>query len=335
MKMLKNGLIPTAIMAAAISACGGGPDIDQVKKDFDNPSGSGKDKTGVIAASGKQDSTSSNGALGAAGGGIPGFGLTAVGATKLSKVNPLTIIRPHFPMGRAYSALRVNQFEDDEAFFGPGCVDNADELNEASAEIQAAILSGEDAEVSFSIEISDLSKCDSSLSGGMEISYELAREGGKMSIEAEASYDNVCDSESGACLDGAFVISGYANGSDSEMVMAWDLKATGPDDDGNEYTIETKGGIRMRSGAGGSSFEYLQYVKDSTGEEVSYVLKIGADAMGNATLEFRCRDGNLSCAVSTTTGAGACTGEIDGQTFSIEWTDADWDSVTESDDFKG
>src|SRR5262245_33029707 len=108
MKRLMSGLVPTTILAVAVTACGG-PDIDKVKADFENPSGSTTDKSGVIAAQGKQSAAGNNSALSLAGGGVPGFGLTATGrGSGFAKIAPRTVFGAKL-LNLAAVALKRNE----------------------------------------------------------------------------------------------------------------------------------------------------------------------------------------------------------------------------------
>lgn len=330
MKFLKS-LIPTTMMAIAISACGGGPDVDQVRADFENPSGSTKDKNGVIAASGKQEA-SDNSALSLAGGGVPGLGLTATTQKGFEKIGPMRFIAPQLRrLGATSQALRVSQDDD---IINESCIDNADELAEALADADVSG-GGDEVELSFTIEVGDASKCSSNLSGAFSISYDLKVTATTQQIEAEAKYNNVCDSDTGSCLDGSMIIAGNFDNTSgsSEMLMAWDFTSQYTDEDGKSQTIATKGGIRMTNTATESTIEFLQYVRNSDGEEVSYVLKLGANVNGDVSLDIRGTDGELVCQFSESTGTGTCSGMVDGESFDLSWSEDEYDSVTESDEF--
>src|SRR5262245_7348646 len=70
-------MLGSALTTLLLVACGGGPDINQIKADFDSPSGSVKSKDGMAAASGSLDASGSAVVVG--GGGVPGTSLTASG----------------------------------------------------------------------------------------------------------------------------------------------------------------------------------------------------------------------------------------------------------------
>lgn len=341
MKRLMNSLIPASLMAMAISACGGGPDVDQVKADFENPSGSTKDKNGVIAASGKQGTTS-NSALGVAGGGVPGLGLTADGkSTIFNKIAPRAVFGSKIAniaaVAMKRSDLRVAQAETT-------CFDGS-EFAEASAELQAAAVKGEKASVSVSTSV-DLGNCSADASGSLDLSMEMTVDGAKISYEVEYTFNNVCDKSSGECLDGGMAQEAAIDLSAADMenlfgsiksVSAWDFTAT----DGEGNSIHTKGGLRIgfSSDAMGDSakIEYLLYVADSSGNEVSYVLTIEANgATGELTLAIKGSDGELNCSFSEATGSGMCSGtDSSGASFEMSWTDGEYDAVTSSEDYRG
>ena len=126
------GLGLGATLSLALIACGGGPDIDQVKADFENPSGSTKDKNAVISASSQAGASSSVRILGAAG--VPGQGLTAKG--KLRAFSELSMIERYAPFAERElyrltknetRALRTSDFID-------SC--DAAAFEEASQELQ-------------------------------------------------------------------------------------------------------------------------------------------------------------------------------------------------------
>lgn len=328
MKLLKT-LIPTTMMAFAISACGGGPDVDKVRADFDNPTGSTKDKNGVIAASGKQEAAGNNSALSLAGGGVPGLGLTASTQTGFEKVAPMRLASP-FMRGFNFKSKALRAAQDDD-IFSSGCIDNQAELAEQFADAMSDYDGGE-IEMSFEIEVSDASKCASNLSGSFSIAYDMKITATTQAIEAEAQYNNMCDSDAGSCLDGAMVISGTVDGTKEEMLMAWDLTSKFTDEDGKEHTVVTKGGIRMKNSETEASIEYLQYV-NIDGEEYSYVLEIGANVSGDLSLSIRGSDGELNCSFSEANGTGMCSGTVDGEAFDLSWSEEEYDSVTESDEF--
>src|SRR5688572_611854 len=78
-----------ATLSLALVACGGGPDIEKVKADFNSPTGSVQSKDGMVAASGSLDASTGVGVL--AGGGVPGASLTADG--KLRGLDQLNVRR--------------------------------------------------------------------------------------------------------------------------------------------------------------------------------------------------------------------------------------------------
>jgi hypothetical protein len=351
MKRFVKGLIPTTIMAMAVSACGGGPDIDKAKADFENPSGSGKDKNAVIAANGKQSTAGDNSALTLAGGGVPGLGLTVEGkSSRLGKIAPAAIAlrrvapmvdqanRVKFP-GRQIEPLRVSEGAGD-------CLVSTD-FEQAQADFTAALMEGKEASFSATFKAGDLSACDSSLSGAMVMSMDMKLTQTAMLISIETSFDQVCDNNEGSCADGAmaqdaaieFGGMGESVFGSVKMVSAWDLTATYTDEAGAKQSIASKGGIRLgylgTQAGEEASLEYLNYVKDSSGSEVSYVLIIKANTMdGSASITIKCKDGELTCSFNDTTGEGMCSGNIDGETLMESWTAEEYDVVVESEDFK-
>lgn len=339
--MMKR-LIPTTILAVAVTACGGA-DIDKVKADFENPSGSTQDKNGVIAANGKQQAAGSNSALSLAGGGVPGLGLSTTGSgAKFAKISPRTVFGSKMvniaAAGLKRSELRVAQSE-------ASCFDSS-ELEEKSGELQAAVATGGKAEASVSMSV-NMADCDPGMSGSLDLDMNMKVDGAKISYDVEYTFSNVCETASGDCVDGAMAQEAFIDFSSADMtnlfgsiksVSAWDLTATYTNEKGVQETITSKGGLRIgfSSNAGGESaeIEYLNYVKSSSGEEVSYVLTLKATTGqdGKLTISIRGSDGSLECTFTEATGEGMCT---DGNGNTVSWTEAEYSDVTSSDDFKG
>lgn len=337
--MMKRLLIPTTILAMAISACGG-PDIDKVKADFENPSGSAKDKNAVIAANGKQNTAGNNSALSLAGGGVPGLGL---GASSFARMAPKAIIGRQIA-GIAAVAFHRSELRAQQA--SPACFMSSD-TTQAQADLAEAFMSGGSASVSYTIS-ANLGDCDIGASGTMDMSIDMKVDGQTISYEAEVTYGNVCEDATGSCIDGGMAQQGAIDlgGADMsnifgsiKLVSAWDFTATFNDAAGKQQSIKSKGGLRVgfSSDANGESgkIEFLEYVTDASGNEVSYVLIIEANSNGDATLKIKCKDGELSCMFSESMGSGSCTGTIDGESFMVDWTGDDYNTVVESDDFKG
>lgn len=334
--------------ALALTACGGGPDIDQVRADFDNPSGSTKDKTGVLAANGKRDASESALRLTT---GVPGAsgGLTAAGkAHGLDKIAPRALweqkLRSLYNQRMATEGRALRMAQDEEPIggddFGSGCQDSP----EAQAAFQELVtdlgvdaanpLGGSTADASAEY-TQDLASCSGgALTGTLEVAIEVELEEGKMRFAIEQGFVEVCEAEGAkTCINGTFIMeatmAGSGTGEDGslEFLTAWELDATWTED-GAELSASTKGGIRMAVDNQMFGLEYLVYCKDSAGEEVSYVLRFQVNADGSMSLEYKGADGEMSCSV-TSDGNGQCTGDSE-----MTWTDAEYDGVVESDDFE-
>jgi hypothetical protein len=337
--MMKRLLIPTTIVAMAISACGG-PDIDKVKADFENPSGSAKDKNAVIAANGKQNTAGNSSALSLAGGGVPGLGL---GSSAFTKIATKTIVARQIA---SIAQIGLHKSELRAQAASPACFQSSD-ATQASQDLAEAFMTGGSASASYSISV-NLADCDVGASGSMEMSIDMKVDGQTISYDSEVTMNNVCEEATGSCVDGGMAQQGAIDLGSADMsnifgsiklVSAWDFTATFKDAAGKDQSIKSKGGLRIgySSDANGESgkIEYLEYVTDASGNEVSYVLIIEANSNGDATLKIKCKDGELSCMFSESMGSGSCNGTIDGESFMVDWTSDDYNSVVDSDDFKG
>lgn len=352
-----SGLIP-ALASCALAACGGGPNIDQVKADFENPSGSVNDKDAVVAAAGNQNASAP--ALAMVGGGVPGLSLTATGKrSAFAQIAPermhgsaINGIRNYFGVsGRTIRSLSEAQvddlgdFEDDGDSFGNGC-DDAPEakaaVNEALQDlIGDAALGGRSASGSASYSI-DLSTCSGGELTGIvndEIEIDVESDGqggGSFRFKITREMVNVCETGGGkACVSGTFLLEVSARGfaqqsfGQAETIAAWELTATM---DGK--TLETKGGVRVElegnETSGRARIEILAYAKASTGEEVSFVLTIeGNSSTGEVTLSYRGRDGQIYCTAHAD-GSGECRAtNSDGAQAILTWTAAEYDQELE------
>lgn len=302
----------TAFVSFAVAACGGSdaPSIDQIKADFENPSGSTKDKQSVAGAYSKQNS--SQGAAGFAAGGFAGggFGLTAADTDKLApfaRFQPNRILAPALrarAMGYTYRGLS-------EAQTG-ACFTQADLIGGVSPG---------DTSGSFSSS-KDLSTCAEGMTGTLSIDgeWEVDTTAQSFRYKIEYTYANVCVTADNLCIDGSMAMEMESGGSTTgtanfSLIAGWfyTLKE-------GTKTYETKGGMRLAANESGAGrFEYLVYVKDSSGNEVSLVISYETDGQGNAVLKIRGDDGSITCTVSAD-GSGACDGDLnwtaeDAETF--------------------
>lgn len=352
-------LVPISVLAIGAVACGGGgPDLGKVKQDFDHPTGSTKDQQGVISVTGKQSTMSSNAGL-SLGASVPGLGLTAEGADSdgFAEINPTRVF------GNDIRAMR-NLVLDQRTFGVVGVTSSSDvscfnspELIAKSRQAQSDYAKNGKAAFDASYTV-DMASCqlDHKLSGKLAVNIKAEADSrGTFSYTVKYDFHSVCDSASGACVNGGFITeasldarSAQATGSGGtrtqygagalNMISAWDYVADIKNATGGTDSIAVKGGLRIKAAGDGTSssasIEYLFYVRDSHGAEVSYVLKLAAMTGGDTTLEIRGSDGKLSC-IQHANLSGSCTGTgADGQPFSIQWTESDYSSVTKSDNFK-
>ncbi len=338
--MLKNTtkLAGIALVMGAVACGGSDPDIEQIKADFNSPSGSVNDQTGVIAANGKREA--SGGVLGLTG--ASGQALTATGKVQgLAQLNPQRLLDQRFRRiyylaeGRKLSALSV----DGDDF---GC-DNSAAAMAAQQDLEndlarSLIFSGGrkiSANASYSV---DLSECAADLSGNVKFTLKVEITQSKVQMQVKQVLSNVCESSgANACVDGTLLADATAEGGQAELsslqfVTGWNLDASW-DDEGVRQTAKTEGGVRLAATDDEFSIEYLVYCADSSGNRVSYILRIAGSEMDGLRLEMEGTDGKLSCTVKTT-GEGVCMGtDASGNSFEVNWTDADFDNVVRSPEF--
>lgn len=319
-----SGILGAAFISIGLAACGGGPDIEKAKADFANPTGKTSDKNGVIAAQGKQDASGS--AMSASAGGLPGFGLTAVGKGNLAKASVTRLLVPQAERMRAIVqgtqmrnfALNIAQSE--------GCGD--DVAGEALGADFAEDAADGSASGSFSFSI-DYSACaGSGLTGSADYNVEFEIDQTKMYMLAEISMNAVCAGDE--CVTGsmAMELDGTFGGADGlgggfQTLVAWDLTST---HEGKE--IKSKGGIKMGFDDQASTIEILVYVNTADGEEWSYVLKATQNFDGAGSLEIRGSDGNLSCTWMAD-GSGQCSGDAG----ALEWTAEESEAIEDEEWF--
>ncbi|MCK6550759.1 hypothetical protein L6R52_33285 [Myxococcota bacterium] len=337
-------LLPTALCAVTVTACGSsGPDLDQVRKDFANPTGSISDRTALMDATGKREA--SGPALALAGGGIPGQSLTAADARGLGQLAPMQLHGRHMERvryalsktGRSLSGLAAADAElPGDGDYSNTCAESPEATaafeQAYEALIRDAAGGGSSASASASYSI-DVSSCAANMTGTLSIDLEISVEAssansGSMRFKVTQKYEDVCEvGGESRCIDGTFVMEASASSDGMttgafETISAWELTASWVDA-GTTHTASTKGGIRMSfegEGEQGSfSIEYLVYAENAQGEEVSFVLEISADSEGQAALVYRGADGSLECHVEES-GAGTCTAVGSNGTETVTWT---------------
>jgi hypothetical protein len=310
----------TSLTAATVFAVGCGsnvPSTDQVRSDFQSPSGKTSDKQGVMAVNGQQGGAGKAISVAGSGSTFGGLGLTADG-----KVSALTHLQPKNLLGPLVQRIGARHFGYQVQELRSA---QSGECGNAFANATGSVT---DTSGSFSVTI-DLSSCDPELSGTMtmDVEYEIDQAAGGLSMTIEQSLDNVCEKAGDqACVSGDMLMemklnfgavsSGMQTGS-ADFLTAWALDATWKEG-GKDLSASTKGGMRAAANNSQASVEYLFYVKDSTGAEVSYVMTAVANDDGSASISIKGGDGELTCSVMAN-GAGSCTG-TGGE---ISWTDAE------------
>lgn len=324
-----SGMGLSAVLTLGMIACGGGPDIDQVKQDFDNPTGSTKDKNAVMSASSQASASGSVRSLGASG--VPGGqGLTAIGKIRgfdeVSVFNRYAsqIERDYYRFMKNESrALRTAQFEscggaEAEAAFG----DLYRELG-----VDAALGGGDSASASASFEM-NLDACgDGSVTGAVKVEIEIELSENYFYYRITEELSNVCETTGDkACLDGTLLMEAEASvdasGQAGELsfIVAWEVDGTW-EENGAKRAASVKGGVRTKIGGNGdmgfASVEYLVYAMTPDGDEYSFVYEISANwdgvGGGQGMLKITGTDGTLEC--TYTAEMVSCTGSGD-----ISWT---------------
>jgi hypothetical protein len=334
-----------ATLSFALAACGGGPDIDQIKADFQNPSGSVKNKDAMVAASGNLDASGS--AIEVAGGGVPGASLSAAG--KPIGFYQANIRRTWEPRARALrdylngDSSGIRALSEQSAF--DSCENSAEAQSayeEASRDIlaDAANPFGNSKKISgsasFKLDFGACSNGDLSGTAKVDIKIEAEQTGensGRFAFTVEYAFDHVCDltTPEKSCLDGSVVMEAEAVGADNfgslTFTSGWQLDGTWVDA-GVDRSASLKGGIRSAlegSGDTGSAkIEILNYVTSPEGEW-SYVWTFAGSFDGEqAVVDVECRgsDGSASCHI--TEEGGTCSAS-DGS--SVTWTAADEQSL--------
>ena len=307
------GPVAGALLAAA---CGTDvPPIDQVKQDFESPSASVADKESVMTANAKR--VAANPATTVAGNGaVFGQGLTAIGKARgLERIQASSMFASEIRQLKALVDGRKDWHLHAESASAPAACTDETAVNEAMLGLFADLLVGKDELTgSFSYEV-DLGECTQILTGSMSVDGEIAVTKNSFTFTIEQHLSDACEKQGQmACVDGDFVIEVAASGdgaasslSSVSFVSAWFAEATWQQD-GQEVSAQTKGGLRLSASAAGGSMEYLFYFKTRDGVEKSFVMTIEVGADGAATLTIRGTDGELSCSVGVD-GAGTCDGK--------------------------
>lgn len=336
----KLGYSLPASLSLMLIACGGGPDIDKVKADFENPTGSVNNREAVMASNSGREG--SGPATSVAGGGVPGFSLTATGkAVGLQKLNMrrawevrARTLRDYLNGSVSRQALTEQQFESSGCDDSPEAQAAYEELVNDLFKDAVNPLNGNkkvSGEASYKV---DLSSCSGgALSGSAEITIKIeaetsGEESGRFAFTVEYSLVEACElnTEAMACLDGSLIMEAEAiseganNFGRLTFTSAWELSGTW-NDEGKPHEGTLKGGLRTLFEGDGDQgqvkIEYLNYV-NVDGEEWSYVWTFEAD---NDSVSWECRgkDGSVSCEITET--SASCMGENGSEAFS--WTAED------------
>ena len=323
-------LLSIGAMAAFCVACSSRPSIDKVNEHFANPTGSTSNKTQVIAATGKHD-TSETAQRVAGNGSSFGFGLSAVG-----KFNGLERLQPRTMFSHEISKLRSLAMGIEQSALVSGvegsdpCVDE-DALGRAFTELSAGFLLGGKGSGDFSYTI-DLEKCTEGLvTGSMSVDGEIELSKTSFSFYVEQSLTDACETMGiEACVNGEFAIEMSAEGDEMmqtgklDFVTAWFVDTTW-NEQGQRLSAEAKGGIRLAADNEMAELEVLVFVVDANGDEKSFVLTVTANADGTASLTIRGSDGNLNCTVQAD-GAGECTEFLNGSAV-MDGTQLQWSTI--------
>jgi len=328
------GLTAITTLSLGLVACGGDK-IDQVREDFQNPSGSTSNKDAVIAV--QAQSNGSSPVMGLASGGVPGA-LTAYGKTRpLDQVS----VRQWESRGeQLYQAwldqrARPEVQSQPQALVGAGCA-SSEEANAAFEEIWTELVidaafgfGAASGDAEYNVDVDACS--DGGLTGSLSVYLKIEADDDRFLFEVRQTMD-VCEtSDAMACVKGETIM--RASGSDdggsastAEVLAYWDVESTWTDD-GATRSAQIKGGVRiggMSSSAGDTStVEYLFYVRGPDGEEYSYVWVFSASNVGGvneASWTLRGADGEITC--TATEEMVSCTGSAD-----ISYTSAEADAV--------
>lgn len=310
-KALTMGL--GAALSLSLIACGGGPDIDQVKADFENPSGSTTNKDSVMSASSQANASGPVRALGASG--VPGQSLTARGKVRgfgevetLNRYAPLAEQSYYRIMHNESRPLRTAQTINGDCSNGEAERASEEIFNELA--LDAVFGGGGSASGSASFSM-DMGSCtEGRVTGKVDVDMEIEISDNEFYFRITEKLNNVCETDGEkACLNGTLLLEASAtadmNGQAGELqfYVAWEVDGTW-EEMGQARSASLKGGVRTIIGGDGmgmgyGSIEYLVYAIDKDGNEYSYVYRLTANwdgvGGGNGSLEIRGSDGTLSC----------------------------------------
>ena len=343
MKQIARTVSLFSVFAMATACGSSAPTIDTVKENFENPTGSTNDRNAVIAANQKTTASGPATRLAGTGAGF-GLGLTAVG--KPVGIERLQVRRMFsnelrqlhgFVNGQGHQAL-LGELDGT----GDNCGDD-EAVQDAVKKLSLKLLTGGSGKASFSYG-ADLAQCTGGeLTGKMDVDGEIELSESKFRFLVKQGMNNVCEQGGDqACVTGEFVVEvavqgglsglGSTSASSAQVLSSWFLNATWTED-GAAREAELKGGLQVSTSDDGSvSLEYLAFVMDDAGNEVSYVLSFNVAADGSGTFECRGADGSITCTLQAD-GSGACTATDSAGTAEFSWTASEADAVSATEEF--
>lgn len=303
--MQKLVLTTPFALGLMLMACGSNvPGTDQVKQDFENPTGSTKSKQSVAGAYAANNASASSSAL--AGGFSPFGGASASGALTQAGGSALQRARLDRMAKKPLALLQERATGQVQRALSAADVECGND--EIGAELQGDLQSGSTSG-SFDVEI-DLGACSNGeLTGSVSMSgsYDIDTDDGSFVFEISQKMNNVCETSGDkVCVNGDYEMEATFANEKIQMVTGWLVTATW--NDGVARSIESKGGLRIGFSGDDGTIEYLVYVTDENGEEVSLVLKLTSSAEGTG-LEIRGNDGSITCTVAAD-GSGSCSGDL-------------------------
>lgn len=319
---MRNIFITTPFaLGLALAACGGDvPSTSQIKADFESPSGSTKSKQTVAGAYTKNQAAGT--ASGLASSFSPLGGLSAAGqGSALERVGVARMMQPHLARLSQHVSGKVARGLSAATDFD-ACMDSEEIGQELASSLATGSTSG-----SFDVDI-DLSSCSGGqLTGSIAMSGSFDIDGESFVFEVSQVMTNVCETSGNKyCVTGEYLMEATMANEQMSLVSGWYATATW-EEDGAQRSLVTKGGVKLGLGGDAGSVEYLVYVTDENGEEVSLVLKIDTTADGTTTVSIRGSDGSLDCTIDSS-GGGSCGGDL-------SWDDAYVDTLEADPEFSG
>jgi hypothetical protein len=287
------------------TACGSGVDIDRLRADFDNPSGSVANKDAVLAATMQKNASGPALALGS--GGLPGALSVDGRSSALANLSRRSTMERR---ARAVLEQRLGRGADG---LSRAALAEAGGCDDAAAAMSAwTSLGAGGGSASYEL---DLSACSGGeLTGKVSVEIEVDGDIRGGTVTLEQTFVGVCEvGGRESCLDGTMVMEAKGDQSGFQFTIGWNFDARW-NEGGRALATKTKGGMRMGGTEQSASFEYLVYVTAPDGTEYSFIFELSADDSG-ARFAIRGEDGKIECTVDAE-GAGMCTGTGG----SVSWT---------------